>query len=151
MENHRSKRKALPWVIGALAVVLLVCGGGLVAMVATAMNPGPDPFVVRSGTEPNNPMTSSLNHPVIVLEVTTPGKGNVSWNVNGQGGSDNGVTFPYRKELGPFDTGFILLSMVAQDTTGKAAPLKARILLGEKVFPCEGSGAYAVVTCTGSG
>jgi len=141
------KRRRWPWVVAVVAaVVLVLCGAGVVA-VATSMEPGPEPFVVGSGS---NPMTGPPDL-VIVLEVVTTGKGNVSWNVNGQGGSDNGVTFPYRRTLGPFDASAVFVSMVAQDTTGKDGPLQGKITYGEKVYPCDGSGAYAVVTCTGTG
>jgi hypothetical protein len=143
------KRRRWPWVVAGIAAVMLVlCGAGVVA-VATNMEPGPEPFVVGSATA-GNPMTGPPDL-VIVLEVTTTGKGNVSWNINGQGGSDNGVTFPYRRTLGPFDTSAVFVSMVAQDTTGKGGPLQGKITYGEKVYPCDGSGAYAVVTCTGTG
>jgi hypothetical protein len=129
-----------------MAIILLVCGAGVVA-VAVNIEPSGQPFVVG----PASPTTGAKNSPPIVLEVTTTGKGNVSWNVNGQGGSDNGVTFPYRRELGPFDSNAVFVSMVAQDTTGKGGSLQGKITYGDNVYSCEGSGAYAVVTCTGTG
>jgi hypothetical protein len=149
MGQTPGRRYTLLIVALVAAVLVVLCGVGVVAL---AMNMGPtaEPFVVGSASKAPQIQTTPNTDP-IVLEVTTTGKGNVSWNYNGQGGTDNGVTFPYRKALGPFDSSAVFISMVVQDTTGKGGPLQAKITYGEKVWPCEGSGAYAVVTCSGSG
>jgi hypothetical protein len=146
MVEARRKHRVWPWVVGGMAAVLVICGAGVVA-VAVSMTPTEEPFVVGSAPQ----IRTTPQADPIVLEVTSTGKGNVSWNYNGQGGTDNGVTFPYRKTLGPFDSSAVFISMVVQNTTGKDGPLQAKITYGEKVWPCEGSGAYAVVTCSGSG
>jgi hypothetical protein len=143
----QNRRRSWPWVaFGVVAVVLVLCGAGVIG-VAASMKPAKDPFVASS----TPPMSGAKDAASIVLEVTTPGNGNVSWNFNGVGGTDNGVTFPYRKTLGPFNTSVVVVSMVVQETTGKGGSLQAKITYGDKVFPCEGSGAYAVVTCSGTG
>ena len=150
MTEVRRRKPLWPWILGAIGVVLvMVCGLGVVAL-SMNMDAEDQPFVVGSASKAPQIQTTP-NTDLIVLEVTTAGKGNVSWNFNGQGGTDNGVTFPYRKALGPFDASAVFISMVVQNTTGNAGPLQAKITYGDKVWPCEGSGAYAVVTCTGSG
>lgn len=135
-------------IIGMAA--MLLCGGIVaIALGMTAKDPGPEPFVVGSGRS-NYADVHSAAKTKLVLEVTGTGKADISYNIMGTGGSDNGAVLPWRVELGPFD-GYIIVSMLAQTKSGASdAVVHGKITYGEKVWECDGKGAYAVATCTGT-
>jgi hypothetical protein len=125
---------------------ILLCGLGAVAILASsAPKAGGDP-IVESSNYANKLSTS----PPIVLTVEGIGKADISFNINGSGGSETDAVLPWTRTLGPFD-GLVVASMVAQDKTGSSKQkITAKISFGEKSFPCEAIGAYAVATCTGT-
>lgn len=146
----RRKSKA-PLVIGlvALVVVALLCGVGVVVSLAGGSLVSVEP---RAGGDPGvtHYRSSTPAGISIVLSVEGTGKADISFNVNGTGGSRVDESLPWSETLGPMDD-FVLVSMVVQDKTGsKTQKLTGRITIGAKAFVCDATGAYAVATCSGS-
>lgn len=132
-------------------VLALLCGGLGYLGLQVSSQPGAEPFVVGSrGSAPTSWDATRKDYPVIRLEVTGIGPADISWNVNDQGGSHNGAQLPWSKDLGPFDS-FVVISMMAQTKNSTtSAAIRGTIIYGDKSFPCEGQGPYAVAVCSGS-
>lgn len=132
-------------------VLAIVCAGlGYLGLQASSQS-GAEPFVVRGSGSPASWDATRKDYPVIRLEVTGTGPADISWNVNGQGGSHNGAQLPWSKDLRPDDPSFVVISMMAQTKNSTtSAAVRGTIIYGDKSFPCEGQGPYAVAVCSGS-
>jgi hypothetical protein len=145
VQRRKSSTRVILVVLLIGVAVVLLCGLGSIAILASSQEA--EPFVVPSATHYAD---KSAAKPELVLTVEGTGTADISYNVNGTGGSVTDATLPWRRTVGPFQ-GYTIVSLVAQDKTGSATQkIVGKIGFGPKVYACEATGAYAVAMCTGS-
>lgn len=146
-----SKRRKWPWIVGALAAVLLiaaVAGGG------SGDSPTSTPTPAAGAPAAPAAETAAAAGHTVTYQVTGPAKAsNVTYTKEGfQMEQVSSAKLPWSKDLTFKDdvSAFSGLSLVAQNG-GTSGDITCKILVdGKEVASSTSSGAYAVVTCSGA-
>lgn len=166
-----TRRRRWPWILGGLAVFVLIvgsCAGNTTAPnpgvtgAPAALNPPPPPQATSiptraarssSNDDTTDPTTSDTSD-MVTLEVTGHGVSkatNISFgSLTGGQAQHNGKSLPWRTRI-PAGGGFNSVSLTAQSGSGGSGSITCTIRQGDQVIQTNTSeGAYAVVMCSGA-